>query len=112
MRKILVTLGAVLAVGAAITYIPTIINAEQQETPAPAYAKWGRVAMEHAKSKYPNASIIDYLHIGREMNDEKTTETFKLWLKEGDREFGLYLHITFSTKSEQILEVKEQETDK
>lgn len=112
MRKILFVMGAVLAVGAAVTYIPTIMNAEQQSAATPAYAKWGKVAMEQAKSKYPNASIIDYLHIGREMNSDTTTETFKLWLKEGDREFGLYLHITFSTKNEEIIEIKEQEASK
>ena len=66
--------------------------------------------MEHAKSTYPNASIIDYLHIGSETNNDTTTETFKLWLKEEDREFGVYLHITFNTKTEKITDIKEQET--
>lgn len=111
MRKIALAIGAIVAVGAAITYIPAMINAEQPAVSTPSYAKWGKVAMEHTKAKYPNASIIDYLHIGKEMHNETTTESFKLWLKEDDREFGLYLHITFSTKTGEILQVKEQETN-
>lgn len=109
MRKLVLTIGAVLAAGSALTYIPNIMTAEQQ---APSHAKWGKVAMEHVKSKYPKAAIIDYLHVGREVKNDKTTEIFKLWLREGDREFGVFLHITFFTKSEEIVEVKEKETSK
>lgn len=108
MRKLILTIGAILATGSALTYIPTIMTAEQQ---APSYAKWGKVAMEHVKSTYPKAAIIDYLHVGREVKSEKTTEIFKLWLREGDREFGVFLHITFLTKSEEILEIKEKKTN-
>ena len=31
----------------------------------PPYAKWGKLAVEKTKEKYPKAEIIDYLHIGR-----------------------------------------------
>lgn len=112
MKKTVLALGTVVAIGAAVTFLPAIIYSEQQTVSTPEYAKWGKLALEHTKSKYPNASIIDYLHIGRETNSKTTTESFKFWLKEGDHEFGLYLHITFSTKTEEIIEVKEQETNK
>ena len=35
------------------------------QKPIPSYAKWGRLAMKETKKRYPNADIIDYLHIGR-----------------------------------------------
>ena len=31
----------------------------------PPYAKWGKIAVLMTKEKYPQADIIDYLHIGR-----------------------------------------------
>ncbi|MFF5995099.1 DUF3889 domain-containing protein [Lysinibacillus sp. KU-BSD001] len=114
MRKLLFAMGAVIATGLAITYIPTIMNAQQEtvQEQTPAYAKWGKVAIEQVQSKYPNASIVDYLHVGRETQQDTTTETFKLWLNEGDREFGVFVYITFVTASEKVINIQFKETDK
>lgn len=76
----------------------------------PAYAKWGGIAMEKTKEKYPHAQIIDYLHVGREVGTTTATEKFKLWLKENDREFGVFIDIQFNQKTEEITNISFQET--
>lgn len=84
-------------------------NAQQT---APAYAKWGRIVMEKVKEKYAQANIIDYLHIGREIGDKTTTEKFKLWLREGNREFGVYVDIIFDNETEEVIDILYRETDR
>lgn len=79
----------------------------------PAYAKWGKLAMEKGKEKYPDAEIIDYLHVGREVGAITSKETFKLWLRNPDKhEFGVYITITFDNKTEQIVHIDFKETDR
>ncbi|MHA6250311.1 YqzG/YhdC family protein [Oceanobacillus sp. CAU 1775] len=78
----------------------------------PPYAKWGRVAMQETKEKYPDADIIDYLHIGKEMENEKSIEKFKLWLKAKDREFGVFITIHFDTQTEEVIDIIMEETDR
>ncbi|MGG7620343.1 DUF3889 domain-containing protein [Bacillus coreaensis] len=81
--------------------------AQQQ---APPYAKWGQIAMKKTKEKYPEANIIDYLHISREKGTKYSTEKFKLWLKTDSKEFGVFVDITFDNKTEQIKDIKYRET--
>ncbi|MCM3177618.1 uncharacterized protein DUF3889 [Cytobacillus horneckiae] len=90
--------------------IPNIQKA-YAENDAPAYAKWGRLAMKTAKEKYPNAEIIDYLHIGREQKGKQVVEKFKLWIRENDTEFGLLIFIEFDPKTNQVktIELKKSE---
>jgi hypothetical protein len=91
----------------------TILNTNNDasaEQKAPPYAKWGRVAMSKTKEKYPQAEIIDYLHIGRDKGPQSSTEKFKLWLKTNNREFGVFIDITFDNKTEKILDIKFRET--
>lgn len=78
----------------------------------PAYAKWGRLAMKKVMEKYEKANILDYLHIGREIGENVSTEKFKLWLREGNREFGVYLNITFDNDTEEIVQIQYEETDR
>ncbi|MDM5334342.1 YqzG/YhdC family protein [Ureibacillus composti] len=83
-----------------------------QEQVAPAYAKWGRIAMEKVMAKYPNANVIDYLHIGREVGDKTSVEKFKLWLKEDSKEFGVFVNITFNNQTEEIINIDYEETQR
>jgi hypothetical protein len=84
-----------------------VILAQQQ---APPYAKWGQIAMKKTKEKYPQADIIDYLHIGKEKGTKYSTEKFKLWLKTGSKEFGVFVDITFDNETERIKDIKYRET--
>ncbi|WP_047980449.1 YqzG/YhdC family protein [Ornithinibacillus contaminans] len=88
----------------AISIHPTaeITHAKKE---VPPYAKWGRLAMQKTKEKYPNANIVDYLHVGRDKGNKNSTETFKLWLEAPDKEFGVFVDITFDNKTEQIIDV-------
>jgi Protein of unknown function (DUF3889) len=83
------------------------ISAAQQ---TPAYAKWGKLAMTNTKVKYPGARILDYLHVGRTSQGSNCTETFKLWLSKDNREFGVFVRITFDEKTEKIRAITFQET--
>lgn len=75
----------------------------------PSYAKWGQLAMKRTKEAYPKADIVDYLHIGRQEGPILTTEKFRLWLKEGDKEFGVNVTIDFYKDTETVKEVKLEE---
>lgn len=86
----------------------TVVAATRK--PIPEYAKWGRLAMKETQSKYPQAQIIDYLHMGRELNNGTTTERFKLWLRQEKKEFGALVTITFDTKTEEVKQILINET--
>ncbi|MGE7924842.1 DUF3889 domain-containing protein [Viridibacillus arvi] len=109
MRKTFIALGIFIIANSTSLHIPTSAYAHQE---IPSYAKWGKLALIEANSKYPNAKIIDYLHQGRETKKDITTEKFKLWLKEGNREFGVFVRIEFTTDSEKLLKIELQETSK
>lgn len=79
----------------------------------PPYAKWGKIAVEKTKEKYPKAQIIDYLHIGRKPKTVYVSiEKFKLWLREDEKEFGVFVDIEFETKTEKFLKITFRETDR
>lgn len=109
MRKTIIAVGMLIMFYSALTYIPHTIYA-QLETPA--YAKWGTLVMKETKLKYPNAKIVDYLHVRSESKEDQTIEIFKLWLKDGDKEFGVFIKITFITMTEKVVTIDFQETSR
>jgi hypothetical protein len=86
-----------------------IVNAEKE---IPDYAKWGKLAMQKTKEKYPEAKIIDYFHVGRDKEIKFSTEKFKLWLKGKDKEFGVFVEIEYDTKTEQVVDIIFREVPK
>ncbi|QUG41173.1 YqzG/YhdC family protein [Psychrobacillus sp. INOP01] len=106
MQKIVVAFGIIASTQSVSTHIPTIALAQQE---IPAYAKWGQLAIKETQSKYPNASIIDYLHEGRESKGNTTIEKFRLWLKDSDKEFGVSVKIEFKTETDELLNIQIQE---
>ncbi|MGJ7912503.1 YqzG/YhdC family protein [Neobacillus sp. LXY-1] len=90
-------------------YFTNTTNAQQK--PIPSYAKWGRLALTKTQERYPNAQIIDYLHIGRRKGNQTSTERFKFWLKDR-REFGVFVNIEFNNKTEKVINVTFKETPK
>lgn len=112
MRKIFIVIGTaifLITCNSALTHFSTDAQS-QQETPA--YAKWGRLAMTETLSKYPNAKIIDYLYQGSETSGDSTIEKFKLWLKEGDKEFGVFVRIEYTTQTEKVVNIEFEETSR
>ncbi|MEG0498252.1 MAG: DUF3889 domain-containing protein [Carnobacterium sp.] len=77
---------------------------DQQEIPA--YAKWGQLAIKETQLKYPNARIVDYLHEGSETTANSTIERFKLWLKDGSNEFGVFIKIEYTTATEKVVNIE------
>lgn len=109
MRKTFIALGICMTLQTISASIPATVHAQEE---IPTYAKWGKLAIKEAQLKYPNAKIIDYLHVGRESKADVTIEKFKLWLKEDDKEFGVHISITFTTKTEKVVTVEMQKTDR
>lgn len=109
MWKVIIAVGAIITANLAPTHTLVTTHAQQE---IPSYAKWGQLAIKETKTKYPNAHIIDYLHEGRESKEGSTIETFKLWLKEGDHEFGVFVRIEFITDTEQMVKIEFQETSR
>ena len=109
MWKVIIAVGAIITANLASTHTLVTTHAQQE---IPSYAKWGQLAIKETKTKYPNAHIIDYLHDGRESKEGSTIETFKLWLKEGDHEFGVVVRIEFTTDTEQMVKIEFQETSR
>lgn len=111
MKKIMIALSSLFVFS--ISFFPFTSTNEytfaQEEHP---YAKWGQIAMQKVKEKYTTASIIDYLHIGGKKGDQTSTEMFKLWLKDGTREFGVYVTIKFDSKTEEIIDITFRESDR
>ncbi|MED4552630.1 DUF3889 domain-containing protein [Lysinibacillus capsici] len=107
MRK-LYLLGIVLVCLTVFIQTAMVANA-QQETP-PAYDKWGQMAIKEVKAKYPSAKIIDYLHEGKEVHGASTIEKFKLWLKQPDKEFGVYVRISYQSATQKVEKIELQES--
>ena len=109
MRKTLLALGLFTFVN--LTPIPIqLLTHAQPENPA--YAKWGKLAVQETKAKYPHANIIDYLHEGSETKGDSTIEKFKLWLKDDDHEFGVFVRIEYTTATEKVIAINFQETSR
>ncbi|RDW16892.1 hypothetical protein CWR45_14135 [Oceanobacillus chungangensis] len=108
MKKLLL----VIALFLPLSYFAPIDNTLNAEIVIPPYAKWGRMAMEETKAKYPNAQIIDYLHIGKETNGDTSVEKFKLWLKGEEKEFGVFIDISFNSKTDEVIKITYKETDR
>ncbi len=59
--------------------------------------------------KYPQANVVDYLHIGSESEKGAAVEKFRLWLKEGSREFGVLVNVTYAVGTDKLISVEFQE---
>ncbi|MBY7145121.1 DUF3889 domain-containing protein [Virgibacillus sp. NKC19-3] len=110
MRKLFLALSITLlltSLSVAPLYTPNTASAQDENPP---YAKWSRLAMEETKSEYPDADIIDYLHVGSHTSEDETTQKFKLWLKEETKEYGVLIDITFHNETEEVIQISFEET--
>ncbi|MGM0880781.1 MAG: DUF3889 domain-containing protein [Bacillota bacterium] len=90
---------------------PEVIRAEGTVQYAePAYAKWGKLAMEETSKAYRNASIVDYKYEGRTVISEgEAEERFVLWIVKDTREFGVRVSIRVKTDTDELINVRMQE---
>ncbi|QYR19695.1 YqzG/YhdC family protein [Paenibacillus sp. sptzw28] len=78
----------------------------------PDYAKWGRVAVKETMKRF-HADIVDYKHIGRRTEQTGVlSESFRLILKKGTRQFGVMVRISFDRDTERIIRIQFVEDDK
>lgn len=74
---------------------------------APAYAKWGKLAMEETAKAYHGASIVDYKYEGRFSGaDGVAEERFLLWLRQEGREFGVRVTCKVQQETDHLLDIK------
>lgn len=72
----------------------------------PDYAKWGRIAMQETAKRY-RADIVDYKHLGRKPDRPGiVSESFKLILNSGTRQFGVKVQIWFEQESERMTRIQ------
>jgi len=109
IRKTCIALAIILTVNFAPTDLLTTAHTQHE---IPAFAQWGMIAIKEIHSKYPNASIIDYLYEGSESKEDTTIEKFKLWLKDDDNEFGVFVTIVYDTETEKLTTIELQETSR
>lgn len=76
------------------------------------YHKWGQIAIQKTKEKYPQAKITDYFHIGKVSITDYSIEKFRLWLKDSNKEFGVYVNLKIDNKTGQLIEISFKETDR
>lgn len=113
MRKLLIGFFIIIGfISASEGPLKLINTAIAQQKPIPPYAKWGTFAMEKTQERYPNAKIIDYLHIGRIRGPHSSTERFKLWLKVNTREFGVFINIEFNNETGKVINVTFKESSR
>ncbi|MGG4345307.1 DUF3889 domain-containing protein [Paenibacillus lautus] len=75
----------------------------------PVYAMWGTLAVTETKRKY-NMDVVDYLYMGRTtISSELAEEKFKLWLRKGAREFGVYVTVVFHPTTHQFISIRYEE---
>ncbi|WJY26837.1 DUF3889 domain-containing protein [Sporosarcina trichiuri] len=79
------------------------------EAGTPSYAEWSRLAIQRAQAHYPDAQIIDYLYMGSHQKDDVTEESFRLWLRERDREYAVVVRVTYLTETGKLKDVRFQE---
>ncbi|MFC5733266.1 DUF3889 domain-containing protein [Cytobacillus gottheilii] len=70
------------------------------------YAQWGRLAMQTAKQKFPDAQIVDYRYEGRTDEGETAIEQFKLWAKKGQEEFGIVIKIRVDQNTNKLQNIQ------
>src|SRR4051794_25735852 len=109
MRKTLIALGLFTFVNLTPPQIQMFTHAQPEN---PAYAKWGKLAVQETQAKYPHANIIDYLPEGSETRSESTIEKFKLWLKDNEHEFGVFVRIEYTNTTEKVIAINFQETSR
>ncbi|MCA1062654.1 YqzG/YhdC family protein (plasmid) [Cytobacillus spongiae] len=107
--KLFIVLGLLYSASAPFSDLNPGVYAQQE---IPSYAKWGSLAVKKTQEKYPDAEIVDYLHIGKENGSKVSTEKFKLWLRRGEKEFGVLVDIEFETDTEKIIDIMFRETDR
>ncbi|GAX90396.1 YqzG/YhdC family protein [Effusibacillus lacus] len=110
MRRILALTASLLFTLLSTAAVSFAQGKEGVHLAEPAYAKWGRLAMTETRKRYPDAQIVDYLHVGRvNKSTDVAEETFKLWLNRNGRELGVFVRITFEIKTDRVLLVRFQE---
>ncbi|WP_342559648.1 DUF3889 domain-containing protein [Psychrobacillus sp. FSL W7-1457] len=109
IKKVFIAIGICML---ATTVSMNMYSSTYAQDQVPAYAKWGKLAVKETQTKYPNATIIDYLHIGSETKEDSTIERFKLWMKDGNKEFGVFINIKYTTVTGKLVNIEFQETSR
>ena len=109
MRKTLIALGLFTIVNLTPIQSKCLLMHNQKIQPT---LSGESLLYKRLKQNIPHAKIIDYLHEGSETKGDSTIEKFKLWLKDGDHEFGVFVRIEYITATEKVIAINFQETSR
>ncbi|WP_217595093.1 DUF3889 domain-containing protein [Cohnella sp. GbtcB17] len=102
---------ACIALLAAAVWIGLAVRTGRADAADTTYHKWSLIAIKETKLKYPKAALVDYSHIGRtQLEGGLCEEKFKLWLRQADREFGVYVTVRFNDAEDRLVSVDMRET--
>ncbi|MFD2331254.1 DUF3889 domain-containing protein [Cohnella sp. GCM10020058] len=106
-----IRLGVLLAMLAVAAWTGLALRAGHADAADTSYHKWSLIAIAETKDKYPKAALVDYSHIGRtQLGGGLSEEKFKLWLRQADREFGVFVTVRFSDAEDRLVSVAMSET--
>lgn len=97
-----------------LTHHSEVVSTETlaEQRAEPAYAKWGKLAMEETIKEYRDASIVDYKYEGRRtLEAGQAEESFVLWVRKDTKEFGVRVRIRIDSSSDSLINVQLKELE-
>ncbi|TCP29291.1 uncharacterized protein DUF3889 [Scopulibacillus darangshiensis] len=70
------------------------------------YEKWGRIAVEKTKERYPDSAVSDYDYEGHEkIADNVAADWFEFELKRGQKERMVKVRVKYSPETNKLISV-------
>ena len=79
---------------------------------APAYAKWGKIAIEQTTKKYPNQQVTDYRYDGKVfISNVREQYDFDFTLKQNGQSREIRVYVLVNPQSDELIDVKYDEIE-
>ncbi|MFC7395400.1 DUF3889 domain-containing protein [Scopulibacillus cellulosilyticus] len=70
------------------------------------YAKWGKIALEKTKERYPDSNVSDYAYMGHEkIADNVAADWFEFQLKRDGKTKSLKVRVTYSSETDKLIDI-------
>jgi hypothetical protein len=70
------------------------------------YEKWSKIAISSVKEKYPDAELVDYRYVKREVvNEEESKDIFHVKVKQKNQVFIANVDVVFNPKTAKLITV-------
>ena len=109
MRKTFIALGIFLTVNTVLTHIPSTVQAQQKSRPT---QNGERSPLKKPKQNTLTQILLTTCMKVVKLEGNSTIEKFKLWLRDGEKEFGVFVRIEYTTQTEAVVNIDLQETSR